>query len=288
MHARLIALLHGGVANGVWPREPAVVIPLVLLAALYVAGARRLWSFQRGRGVRIWEVASFGAGWAVLALALVSPLHSASEQSFAAHMMQHELLMVVAAPLLVLGRPMIVMLWALPSHTRRLIGIASTTPAWRRAWHVLSRPLDAWLIHGVVIWSWHLPALFQATLHSDVVHGLQHLSFLGSALLFWWALVQPRRQASLGLSIIYLFTTAVHTAVLGALMTFARTPWYPEYAATASLWGATAMEDQQLAGLIMWIPASLAYLIAALLIVRRWLRESEWRVARSERAVLTL
>jgi len=122
--------------------------------------------------------------------------------------------------------------------------------------------------------------LFQAALHNDAMHGLQHLSFFGSALLFWWAILHPRRHAALGLSVFYLFTTAVHTAVLGALITFARSPWYPAYVAPAAGWG--PLEDQQLAGLVMWIPAGLAYLVAALVIVRRWLSESEGSVVRAE------
>jgi putative membrane protein len=138
------------------------------------------------------------------------------------------------------------------------------------------RPLEAWLAHGVVIWLWHVPVLFESTLRSNAMHALQHASFLGSALVFWSAIIRPRRRASLGLSIIYLFTTAVHTSVLGALMTFARTPWYAAYASTAAAWGLSPAEDQQLAGLIMWIPASAAYLIAALIVIRRWLADSEW------------
>jgi putative membrane protein len=135
---------------------------------------------------------------------------------------------------------------------------------------------------------WHIPLLFDAALSSDVVHAMQHLSFLGSALLFWWVVIFPERRAALGVSVVYLFTTAVHTGGLGALMAFARAPWYPLYSDRAGMWGLTALGDQQLAGLIMWIPASLAYLVAALLIVRRWLRDSEWRVAEHERAGATV
>jgi putative membrane protein len=275
--------MYAGVTFRDWALEPAVVAPLLLAAALYATGVRALWSRHERRVVDSREVASFAAGCAVMAFALVSPLHEASERLFSAHMIQHELIMVVAAPLLVLGRPAVVTLWAMPPRARMLLGHAVRTPVWRTLWHVLSRPLNAWLIHAVVIWGWHLPTPFQAALRSDAMHGLQHLSFVGSALLFWWAIFHPRRQAALGLSVLYLFTTAVHTAVLGALMTFARAPWYQAYAAPVAGWG--PLEDQQLAGLVMWIPASLAYLVAALVIVRRWLRESEGRVARAEAAV---
>jgi cytochrome c oxidase assembly factor CtaG len=276
-------------ALGRWEWEPGIAIPLVMIAGIYSRGLRSIAARGGGRGIRRWEIASFAAGWATLAVALLSPLHEMSEQLFSAHMIQHELLMAVAAPLLVAGQPMLVMLWAFPLRTRQAIGRATKAAPIRRVWLIASRPLDAWLIHGIVIWGWHVPALFQATLRSNLVHGLQHLSFLGSALLFWWAVIHPRRRAALGLSIVYLFTTAVHTAVLGALMTVARAPWYPLYAATggAVRWGMTPLQDQQLAGLVMWIPAGLVYLVAALILLRRWIRDSEWTVAQGEHVPLT-
>lgn len=222
----------------------------------------------------------------MLAVALLSPLHEVSEELFSAHMVQHELLMVVAAPLLVLGRPSVIMLWALPLGGRQAMGRISRTSVVRRAWAVMSRPFDAWLFHALMIWVWHIPVLFQSTLKSEWMHALQHCSFIGSALLFWWVVIYPHRNADLGLSIVSLFTTAIHTAVLGALITFARTPWYPDYGSGSAAWGITAVEDQQFAGLVMWIPASVAYLLAALIILRRWLRDSGQRVAHYERPIL--
>lgn len=284
MHAGVIDIVQAGVTLRDWSWDPGIVIPLLLGSALYARGVAALRKREPRHGMRTREIASFACGMLTLTLALISPLHEASEQLFSAHMIQHELMMALAAPLLIVGRPMIVMLWAVPVRARRALGHASQSPACRGVWQVLSRPFDAWLLHALVIWGWHIPALFQAALRSDAVHALQHASFLGSALLFWWAIIHPRRRADLGLSIIYLFTTAVHTAALGALMAFARTPWYPEYADSAAAWGLSAMEDQQLAGLIMWIPAGLVYLVAALLIVRRWLRDSEWRVSNTEHA----
>jgi putative membrane protein len=130
-----------------------------------------------------------------------------------------------------------------------------------------------------------LPALFEATLYSDSIHALQHASFLGSALIFWWSVIHVQRRAARGMSIVYVFTTAVHTGILGALMTFSRAVWYPAYATGAAKWGLTPIADQQLAGLIMWIPASLVYLAAALAIMGCWLRDSERSVAERERAV---
>ena len=144
-------------------------------------------------------------------------------------------------------------------------------------------PFDAWLIHGVAIWIWHIPTLFQAGLESESVHALQHFTFMGSALLFWWTIIYPARRSARGMSIVYLFTTAVHTGVLGALITIARSPWYPRYAERAAAFGLTPLGDQSLAGMVMWIPASVAYLIAALLIVRQWLSDSDVKVRQGER-----
>jgi len=260
-----------------------IALPLVLLGALYTAGLLRL-RRRAPSAVRTSQVACFAAGFATLVVALGPPLHELSEQLFTAHMIQHELLMVVAAPLLVLARPGPVLLWAFSRANRRRIGAAVRSPIVRGPWSVATRPFDAWLLHGIVIWVWHIPMFFQATLHNDLVHAAQHVSFLGSALLFWWSITHGMRRAARGMSIVYLFTTVVHTGVLGALMAFAHAPWYPDYAAGAARWGLTALADQQLGGLVMWVPASATYLVAALAIMRVWLRDSEWVVSEAQRA----
>jgi len=271
-----------------WDWEPGIVFPLAIAAVLYARGLRLLWDEHVGRGIRVWEAAAFAAGWIVSVLALLSPLHALSEQLFVAHMIQHELLMVIAAPLLVVGRPLVPMLWALPSRARRRVGGMTRQPAFRASWGFLSRPLVAFLIHGVAIWLWHAPALYQATLHSDGIHALQHLSFFGTALLFWWTIVHAHapggraRAASFGGAVLLLFGTALHSGALGALLTFSRTLWYPAYASGARSWGLTPFDDQQLAGLVMWIPASFAYLVAALFLFAGWLRASEERVHERE------
>ena len=271
-----------------WELAPGIVVPLAATALLYAAGVRRVWSGAgRGRGVRVWQVACFWSGWLVTTLSLVSPLHEMSEQLFSAHMVQHELLMVVGAPLLVLGRPLVPMLWALPISARRRVGDWGRQSAVRSSWRWLTLPLTAWCIHAAAIWIWHAPPLFQATLTSDVVHSLQHASFLLSALLFWWALFHGSHgRLGYGAAVLYVFTTAVHTGALGALLTFSRLLWYPAYGNAAAMWGMTPIEDQQLAGLIMWIPASLTYLAACLWLLAAWMNESEKRVVRRERAAV--
>jgi cytochrome c2 len=178
-------------------------------------------------------------------------------------------------------------LWAVPMQWRRRAGTLARNARFRSAWETVSAPAAAWLIHAAAIWVWHVPGLYQATLYSELMHTLQHVSFMGSALLFWWALVHHRQaRMSYGASVIYLFTTAMHTGGLGALLTFAGTPWYADYHATAPLWGFSALEDQQLAGLIMWVPAGISYLIAALWMMAAWLRESDRSSARWRAAAL--
>jgi cytochrome c oxidase assembly factor CtaG len=120
-----------------------------------------------------------------------------------------------------------------------------------------------------------VPVLFEATLVSDLAHSLQHLTFLGTALLFWWALLCGHGRDRFGLGVFYLFTTVIHTGALGALLTFSERLWYPLYAATTMPWGLTPLEDQQLGGLIMWVPASASYIVAGLALMGIWLQDRE-------------
>jgi putative membrane protein len=290
----MIVLLHAGVTADslwmAWDWEPGIVVPLAIAAFLYARGLRLLWDEHVGRGIRVWEASCFAAGWLIAFLALLSPLHALSEQLFVAHMVQHELLMAVAAPLLVVGRPLVPMLWALPSRARRRVGGITRRKSVRGVWRTLTQPLVAFLLHGAAIWIWHAPALYQATLTNDAVHAAQHLSFLGTALLFWWTIIHAHapggraRAVSFGAAVLLLFGTALHSGALGALLTFSRTLWYPAYGSAARAWGLTPFEDQQLAGLVMWIPATFAYLVAALFLFAAWLRASEERVHEGELA----
>jgi putative membrane protein len=261
-----------------WALEPGVLAPVALIAILYSIGARR------ARGVSIRELACFWAGWFFLAASLISPLHPLGEALFSAHMAQHEILMLLAAPLLVLSRPLIPVLWSLPIGWRRSLGLLSKLTAVQRGWFWLTRPSIAWWIHAAALWVWHAPQLFQATLRNEWVHAAQHLSFFASALLFWWSLFYASNRASYGASFLYIFTTAVHTSILGALLTFSNRVWYPTYSDSTAAWGLTPLEDQQLGGLIMWIPANLVYLGAGLAVFALWLRESDVVAAEREYA----
>ena len=136
----------------------------------------------------------------------------------------------------------------------------------------------------VVVSDAETPRLDRATLAHELVHALQHLSFFGAALLFWWVVVRSGRSAAgHGAAVIGVFTTAVHSTALGAFLTFAPTVWYPVYFERTAAWGLSPLEDQQLGGLIMWVPAGIVYVIAAVVLVARWLQASELRVQRRER-----
>jgi putative membrane protein len=220
---------------------------LALALAFYVLGLLRLWGKAgAGRAIRFAHVACFFLGWLVAGLALLSPLHHYAERLLWAHMVQHELLMVVAAPLLVLGKPVEAWRWVFPLRMPKL----------------LTDPAFAWGLHALGIWLWHGPPLFDAAVRNPWLHLAQHTSFFVPAAIFWWAVLAPGSRP-LG-ALVALFTTMLHTGALGALMTFSRYSWYAGY----------TLEDQQLAGLVMWVPAGAAYPAAALFVISRWLRRS--------------
>jgi len=262
--------------------EPGVTLSLAVTAGLYVRGAREtLRRSTRAKGSIKREMIFFVSGFVVLSAALLSPLHELGETLFSAHMIQHELLMAVAAPLLVLGNPVVPLTWGIPRRLRR---------SFSRLFAVAIPPLAAFLLHAAAIWIWHFPRLYDASVSSEAVHAAQHVSFLGTALLFWWALLQNRaRRGSEGVAILYLFLTAIHTTLLGALLTVSDTPFYSVYANAASrMWGLTQIEDQQLGGIIMWVPGGIVYLLAALFLMLKWIRESGLRVANREAFLRTV
>ena len=203
---------------------------------------------------------------AALAVALVSPLDALSEALFTAHMVQHLLLMLVAAPLIAFSQLLFALLWGLPQSWRHAF------KGWRRfstlsaAERFVTMPLVAWILHTTALWFWHLPGPYQAALYDGAIHILEHSAFFGTALLYWWTFARtPQSSIQLyGWGVASLFTMGLQSSLLGALLTFSRAPWYSVHAETASLWGLTSLEDQQLAGLIMWIPASIVYIVAAL------------------------
>ena len=270
-HGTLIAASAAGRAD-----EAVVVLLLAAAALMYGAGLMRLSRrTTRGRRVIALRAGAFAGGLAMVGAALLPPLDRWGAELFTLHMIQHELLMLVAAPLLVIGHPLPVFLWAFGARGRARVTRLSHAAPVRTAWRAIISPPAAWFAHALVLWIWHFPRFFDAVLRSDGLHELQHLSFLISALAFWTAMVETRRQEQQGAAILYLFTTTVHTGVLGALITFASHPWYAAYLQTPGNWGLSALEDQQLGGLIMWVPGSLVYVGIALALLARWIRSTD-------------
>jgi putative membrane protein len=259
-----------------------IAIALALGLVVYALGLRRLWRRAGARhGLRAWQVAAYGAGVLSLWIALLSPLESLSAVLFSAHMGQHELLMLVSAPLIVMGRPLYALGWALPARARRAAGVFLERPAVRAAWRRLTNPWTVLLLHGAALWIWHVPGLFEHALAHDSVHALQHLSFFLTAALFWWAMLDGRYgRVGYGVAVLFVFATALHSGLLGAMITFAQGLWYPTHEARTRAAGLDPLEDQQLAGLIMWIPAGVLLTLLALALLSAWLGEAERRARR--------
>lgn len=263
-----------------WTWDPLVLSLLALSAGLYVAGMRR-----SGRALRWWHIAAFAGGWLTLVIALVSPVDALSDLLFSAHMTQHELLMLVAAPLLVAGQPLVSMMNGLPARVRPSVVRAFRTPAVSRTWQFLTNAVNVWIIHAVVILGWHIPVFYEAAIRSEAIHFVQHFCFLASAIFFWWALVHGRYgKLGYGLGVMYVFTTAMYTGALGALVTLAPRLLYPIYGPRSAAVGIDPLHDQQLAGLIMWIPAGVIFVLVGLALFAAWLGALEQRAGLSATA----
>jgi putative membrane protein len=264
-------------AHRSWGGDLLVAVLLAASLSLYALGLFRLWRRAgTGRGITRAQAARFLAGWIALFAALLTPIDTWGERLFSVHMVQHELLMVVAAPLLVLGRPLEAWAWGLPATWRWPLARVGRVRWLARVWAMLTEPLGAWTAHALALWAWHVPRFFEAALENEGVHIAQHSCFLVSALFFWWAVFGRGVRRPDGASMALLFSTMMHTSALGALLTFAPSAWYPHYIGAAGL---SVVEDQQLGGLVMWVPGSVAYLIAGLAVVAGWLRERPRAVA---------
>ncbi|MCT8999861.1 cytochrome c oxidase assembly protein [Chelativorans intermedius] len=254
-----------------WSLDPLVVLPLIVAAALYSLGLVRRWSGSGlGRGVPKRRAAAFAGGVLALVAALVWPLDAMGESLLAAHMAQHVVLMNLAAPLLAVSNPGPTIVYALPRSWRRRLAMAVAWRPVRTTWRFLAGVFIATMLQQVALWIWHTPGAIAAALHDDFVHVLMHGSLLAVAFLFWIAVSYPR-DLGYGWSILALLVTAKLCGFLGVLMIFAPQPLYPAYADRSEPWGISAVEDQQLAGLVMMPSAGAVYLIAATVLAIAWL-----------------
>lgn len=246
---------------------------------LYALGLRRLWRRGIGHGVGLAQAGAFVLGWLALGVAVVWPLDALGVWSLAAHMAQHMVLMALAPPLLLAGLPGAVWVAALPAPWARTISAPFNSVRGRRAWQLATGATLVTLLQAAVMWGWHLPAAMELALRNDLVHYAMHLCFALAGLLFWASLLRSLREPQLGAgsAVAAIVATMLQMGLLSALLVFASRPMYPWYFDRAPLLGLSALEDQQLAGLIMWVPSALPYLVGGLMLVAAWLARSERR-----------
>lgn len=264
-----------------WNGEISLLLPLFLLALAYGWGVHNLWrSAGSGRGVQRRQVLAFIGAMLALVVALISPLDALSGALFSAHMLQHLFLMLVAAPLLVLSRIPLALLWAFPRNWVRRSGQWIRQAEWRtQTVQMLASPILAWVLFSLALWAWHAPSIYRAALELEPVHALEHAMLLVTAVLFWSVPLSAvgRNPARYAQAIPYLFLAGLHSGVLGALMTFSAAPWYPFYAGRVNSWGLTLLQDQQLAGLFMWLPGGAVFTGLTIWFFSAWFRGIEQR-----------
>lgn len=256
-----------------WSARLEVALPLAGMAGLYALGWWRL--SRRARGaVAPWRPVCAAGAVASLAIALLSPLDGLADVLFSVHMLQHLLLIAVAAPALLLADPFPVALWALPRPLRRGLGRLLGRGGWLRRLGRAVTPMGAaWLSYAAILWLWHLPAAYDAALRSRLLHDLEHLLFFGSAVLFWWPVIDPaprvRPPASFGARIVYLVLAAFQGAALGLLLTLSPRVLYATYGGAPAPWGIDPLEDQAWGGVLMWGLGSVIEMAAVLLLLMR-------------------
>jgi putative membrane protein len=259
-----------------WSFEPTVLIPLLVTIFIYTWGTLNVWQRAgQGHGIARRQWMSFIGAILMLVLALVSPLDALSNELFSAHMVQHLILILAAAPLLILSDFPLAFLWVFPRRQAQTLG--SSVNQTRRS--ILTHPVFVWMIFTITMWIWHAAFLYEAALGNETIHFLEHILFLFTALLFWWVLFKHARPDHLhyGMTIPFLFLTVLQSGILGALMTFTTQPWYSYYADSAPRWGLTPLQDQQLAGIIMWMPGGAIFTLLTIGYFAAWLRALEKR-----------
>ncbi len=254
--------------------DPGLVL-LSAVATAYAWGLHRLWrAAGSGRVVHCHQAWAFAAGVAVVGLALAPPLHHRAEVALSAHMAQHVLLMAVAAPLLANGATVMALSWAFPPRWRRPV-----QTGWRSVVGVRQSTRGAWLAGSVVVvtlatWVWHVPVLYQAALDQPALHAVEHACFLGSAMVFWEVVAGAGRRSRAGAGVVAVFVVILGANALGAGMTLAGHPWYPAYVRGSVV---AAVEDQQLAGVLMWGVGGLVSVAAAAVLFASWVAAAERR-----------
>ncbi|HEX3882125.1 MAG TPA: cytochrome c oxidase assembly protein [Stellaceae bacterium] len=271
-----------------WSDNIGLWVSLIVGAGWYAAGVARLYNRgQSGGPIGKSHIAAFSAGMAILFIVLVSPFDAVADQLFWVHMVQHLALLLVATPLLIMGRPALAFLWAFGGGGRRRVGWLWKAFGLRRGLAVAMHPIVVWLLFCGAFVVWHFPGPYQWALRDENIHTLEHVTFFVSALMFWSLVVEPSgvRRLDYGPTLVFVVTAAILSGLPGALIALAPRPLYPAHAAGDAAWGLTLLEDQQLAGIVMWIPGGLVYLIAAGWVFVKWLQQDERRRPALRRAL---
>ncbi|MCL5109555.1 MAG: cytochrome c oxidase assembly protein [Chloroflexi bacterium] len=280
MNPEVVALLFS------WNWEPPVVAGLILAVGSYTAGWWRLRQRPRGTAVApLWRACCYWSGLILVGLSLLSPVATFSRLLFFMHMTQHVLLLQ-AAPLILLGRPMLPVLWSLPRAVRRELALlmVPSNPL-HGPYHALTHPAVGISAYVITLAAWHAPALYDSAQGETLLHELEHTLFLGCSLLAWWTIVNPTggpRRLSYGRAIFYLLPVMFEPHVLAMVLTFANRPLYVTYQLVPRLWGLSVLVDQQIGGAIMWVAGGIPHLVAVLVLVVLVLRQEERQAQRLE------
>ena len=262
-----------------WRFDPTAIVPLVLVAALYAWAVRRVDAAHPGNRHPAHRTWLFMAGLVAIAVALTSPIEAYEGLLFSVHMIQHMLLELVAAPLLLAGAPITLALRVSSPRVRR--GLLAVLQS--RVVHVISFPVIAWVLFAAVNWGWHFSTLYDQALENDLLHYVQHATFLGAALLFWWPAIgadpSPWRLPH-PMRLFYLFLAMPQNSFLGVALLQTSTVLYPHYVTNGRTWGPSPLEDQHLGGVLMWVMGDMAFLAGMAVVVALWVRHEERRTSR--------
>ncbi len=288
------ALAHGDVAPSPtfpavlfeWSLDPLAIVGLLLAALVYRWAVVRVHRAHPGNPHPTYRSWLFGGGLAAIGVALLSPIEAYEGTLFSVHMVQHMLLELVAAPLLLAGAPITLTLrTSSPAVRRALLRVLHS-----RALRALSFPVVAWILFAAVNWGWHFSVLYDEALENTALHYLQHATFLGAALLFWWPVIgadpSPWRLPH-PVRLLYLFLAMPQNSFLGVALMSASTVLYPHYLTNGRTWGMTPIDDQALGGVIMWVVGDLAFLAGMAAVVVMWMRHEDRRTVRLDARLAT-
>lgn len=270
-----------------WDVRFEILLPLTLLGAFQFIGWRRLRQRGAGRFANGWRLVSYLTGLIVLIVALLSPLDVLSSQLFFLHMIQHLLLVMVAPPLLWLAGPFAIGLWSLPRPLRLQVGgWFQHESRFRQLIRLVTQPGLSWLLFVGALFLWHDPNAYSLAQGNGWIHDLEHISFFATAMFFWWRVIGAgphiHGRSSLLSRIGYVMGVVPANMLLGVTLSLAESPIYPYYLGVPRLFGISVMDDQMIAGLIMWIPGTMMYIAAALILVARLFTNADRRPDLSE------